>query len=206
MATCGHCAEELGLRQLLLGEACEVCRMPLARSSSGRVRGWAEAHGDRLLASARPRRAWLLFAAGVVLTAAVSLVPSWGALTSTLVPLIQLVIIERNVGRYVRHLGALHAITFDFYSGIGLLGAAVIEGLAGLLLPVATPIITIPIFIAAWFGAEGYARAHLRAEARGQLPSVAELAGLALAAGVVMVPPLVVLAAALISLIGGRSA
>jgi hypothetical protein len=199
---CPRCAESYGWRQVLQHRPCRFCRSPVELDARGRLRSFASEHAQEVLDRPRGWRYWALFVTATGATLAISILPSAGLLPLLLLPIIQMFSMERATVRYKEHFGWLHGLVNDFYSTLAflafVLGCAALNAVA----PGLSGPLSALLFVIYWFFHDAYCRRHFRQIAAHQRPSILELAGVIGTFSVVLLPPLVLLAAVLWSYYG----
>jgi hypothetical protein len=195
MATCPHCAEDLGVKHLFRpAETCRTCDQRLRTLDDGRVETWAIKHGQKLLDAPRPTRYWMMLGVVVVASALVGGLPTAGVLPALLLLPLQLAALNRMAVPLREHMGPLHAVTSDFYASILLGGLAIVDVISNVILTLAPPLsaaVSVAAFLIVWKIHDEYNRWHLRRESRAQRPVVVELVGIAALVVAVVVPPVV---------------
>jgi len=195
MATCPHCAEDLGVRHLFRPAAtCRTCGQRLRTLDDGSVETWAIKHGQKLLDAPRPTRYWVTLAVVGLASAIVGGLPSAGILPALLLLPLQMAALNRMVLPLREHLGPLHSVTSDFYASILLAGLALVDVAANVILTLAPPLsaaVSVLAFLTVWKTHDAYARWHLQREARAQGPAVVEVVGIVGLVVAVALPPIV---------------
>ena len=204
MANCPHCAEAFGWSVTLRQAAqCGHCRLPLRIGADGKLETYASRHAAEILSQAQSHRYWLLLAIGVTATFVINLVPSFGVLPLVILPGVQALCLERSVQRYREHFGLLHGLTVDFFSSLFfllLVGAgAILNFLTG---PFAA-LVSVPMYLAAWWGYGKYCELHFRRVAAGRPPSLIELLTIGAVVLLIVLVPTLLLATVLLSYFAG---
>jgi hypothetical protein len=204
MANCPHCAEAFGWRETFRQAAqCGHCRLPLRIGADGKLETYASRHAVEILGQAHSQRYWLLLGIGVAATLVISLVPSFGLLPLVILPGVQAFCLERSVQRYREHFGLLHGLTVDFFSSFFFLMLVGFESAANLLTGPFAALLSVPMYLAAWWGYGKYCELHFRRVAAGRPPSLLELGVIGAVAGMIVLVPLLLTLTVLVSYFAG---
>jgi hypothetical protein len=204
MANCPHCAEAFGWRETFRRSAqCGHCRLPLRIGADGKLETYASRHADEILSQAQSHRYWLLLGIGVAATLVISLVPSFGLLPLLILPGVQAICLERSVQRYREHFGLLHGLTVDFFSSLFFMVLVGVGAMANFLAGPFAALISVPMYLAAWWGYGKYCELHFRRVAAGRAPSLVELGVIGCVVGMIVLVPLLLLLTVLLSYFAG---
>lgn len=204
MANCPHCAEAFGWNVTLRKEAqCGHCRLPLRIGADGKLETYASRHAEEILNQAQSHRYWLLLGVGVTATFVINLVPSFGILPLVILPGVQAFCLERCVQRYREHFGLLHGLTVDFFSSLFFLMLVAIGAIANFFAGPFAVLVSVPMYLAAWWGYGKYCESHFRRVAAGRPPSLLELLTIGLVVGLIILVPTLLLLSVLLSYFAG---
>ena len=204
MANCPHCAEAFGWRETFRQAAqCGHCRLPLRIGADGKLETYASRHADEILSQAHAHRYWLLLGIGVAATFVINLVPSFGLLPLIILPGVQAFCLERSVQRYREHFGLLHGLTVDFFSSLFFMILVGVGAMANFLAGPFAALISVPLYLASWWGYGMYCELHFRRVAAGRPPSLLELGIIGCVVGMIVLVPLLLLLTVLVSYFAG---
>ena len=198
MSRCTNCAEELGLSLFKKQAVCRSCKLPVTRSADGSIVTYARKNADSILGSAAPKSYYVMLVIGLIMTALISALPTFGILTAALLPLIQIYTMDRANTRYRAHFGVIHTSVVEFYSAFLFALLAIIQGLTGLFLSFLSIPVNVAIFLIVWFLYAKYCRFHFSLTARGKQPHPIEFTLIGLVAACVIILPVIICAAVLI--------
>jgi hypothetical protein len=204
MANCPHCAEAFGWAETVRHAAsCSHCHLPLRIGADGKLETYASRHADEILGVTQSRRYWLLLSLGVAATFAINLVPTFGILPLVVLPGVQAFCLERSVQRYREHFGLLHGLTVDFFSSFFFLLLISLEAAANILAGPFAVLLSVPMYLAAWWSYGKYCEFHFRRVAAGRPPSWVELAVIGSVVGLIVLVPTLLLMTVLLSYFAG---
>lgn len=204
MANCPHCAEAFGWGVTLRQAAqCGHCHLPLRIGADGKLETYASRHAEEILTQAPPKRYWLLLGVGVTATLVINLVPSFGILPLVILPGVQAFCLERSVQRYREHFGLLHGLTVDFFSSLFFLLLVAAGAILNFLTGPFAALVSVPMYLAAWWGYGKYCELHFRRVAAGRPPSWFELLAIGLVVGMIILVPMLLLMTVLLSYFAG---
>ena len=204
MANCPHCAEAFGWSMSLRKKAqCGHCHLPLRIGADGKLETYASRHAEEILKEAPSQRYWLLLGVGVTATLVISLVPSFGILPLVILPGVQAFCLERSVQRYREHFGLLHGLTVDFFSSLFFLLLVAAGAILNFLTGPFAALVSVPMYLAAWWGYGKYCELHFRRVAAGRPPSLIELLAIGIVVGMIILVPTLLLLTVLLSYFAG---
>jgi hypothetical protein len=204
MANCPHCAEAFGWAETFRHAAsCSHCHLPLRIGADGKLETYASRHAEEILGAAPSTRYWLLLGVGLAATLVINLLPTFGILPLVILPAVQAFCLERSVQRYREHFGLLHGLTVDFFSSFFFLALIGFEAAANLLTGPFAPLLSVPMYLAAWWGYGKYCELHFRRVAAGRPPSWVELAVIGSIVGLIVLVPTLLLMTVLLSYFAG---
>ena len=136
-------------------------------------------------------------------TFAINLVPTFGILPLVVLPGVQAFCLERSVQRYREHFGLLHGLTVDFFSSFFFLLLISLEAAANVLAGPFAVLLSVPMYLAAWWSYGKYCEFHFRCVAAGRPPSWVELSVIGSVVGLIVLVPTLLLMTVLLSYFAG---
>ena len=159
-------------------------------------------YSSKILNKPKDYKYWILFTISIISTLITSLFPTFGLLTSLLLPIIQIFSLERATLPLREHFSFLHSLTVDFFSSFLFMLMIIIQSLANFFLGPISAIVNVPLFCLIWWLYEIYCRSHFRRVSEHRKPIFLELALISLLFGVILIIPTGILLAVLITYFG----